>query len=298
MGLLDLFPPNLEREHRSGLDAASRATLHTLRHSPIATYAGASSTLVCGPAQSGKTYLLFSYATRLAAQGRDVVFLCPDRDRLRAVLPFLEHVVTAAARDASSDSLGVSSTTTGDSAAQNAGVAPVTFDQILKRIHIKYIVTSAKLRCFLASAHMTNEPASVVIVDDYLAFFGDANKTTQTLSHAVAKTSALLVETCNYLTSTHPAQPTTLLVADSLLRLVLPPPALVELLERWFPLVVQLGLQSQAQSQSLPPAAGLTHHSMTVLRVNKHDDPFGTALHFTLSANGLSLANAAMRSPP
>jgi len=159
--------------------------------------------LICGPARSCKTSMLFSYALSYAQENRPVTFIC-SKKKIQNTLPIFP-----------------------------TGVAPSP--ELLDNIQMKYIEDDNALRNYFANIHMFSQVPELILIDDLANFFGGIAQSAVPL----AKSLAFIKEAVTYCTSALKKQSRNesclILMSDFLGSDMIP--RQLNILQKWIPLI-------------------------------------------------------------
>eukprot|EP00026_Physarum_polycephalum_P010027 Phypoly_transcript_10171.p1 GENE.Phypoly_transcript_10171~~Phypoly_transcript_10171.p1 ORF type:complete len:222 (+),score=25.68 Phypoly_transcript_10171:121-786(+) len=159
--------------------------------------------IICGPARSGKTSMLFAYAYSYAQENRSVTFIC-SKKKIQNTLPIFP-----------------------------TGVVPSP--EILEKIHMKYIEDDKSLRNYFANIHMFPQVPELIVIDDMANFFGGISQSAVPL----AKSLAFAKEAVSYCTTALkkilPQQNCLVLMSDFLGSDLIPRQQ--NILQKWIPLI-------------------------------------------------------------
>ncbi|TPX56987.1 hypothetical protein SpCBS45565_g08293 [Spizellomyces sp. 'palustris'] len=123
---------------------------------------GTEGILLVGPSICQTSSMLFQYAFKHARRGGTVLYICSNREALRATQPYVP-----------------------------LGSSPPS-PSVLARVHIRYITSSYSLRMFLAwFPHVTSIPGlpelpDCIVIDDLSSFFATGQATHEEISRTLA----------------------------------------------------------------------------------------------------------------
>ncbi|KND03313.1 uncharacterized protein SPPG_02360 [Spizellomyces punctatus DAOM BR117] len=123
---------------------------------------GTEGILLLGPLKCQTSCMLFQYAFKHARRGETVLYICSNKEALRATQPYVP-----------------------------LGSSPPT-PSVLARVHIRYITSSYALRMFLAwFPHVTSIPGlpelpDCIVIDDLSSFFATGQATHEEISRTMA----------------------------------------------------------------------------------------------------------------